>query len=804
MRIRNLLEWSDVDRCRLLILVTVPFVAAYTLRTAYVLSDPTVEPYYDRHVLVWMRNGLGVTCLLWMLFLAWGSLEQRRPEPHTVYLVVGTVSWWLGICGVAYVLGPITSPAWIAVVIGGVANLLLFPRRVALLGIGLGMTVIVASLVGAIAGLIPYAPVFADSPIVASQVALPYTIGNTIASVVATLIIFGIMGYTATQWRTALTHLQRVNVDLQGIIAERTRELVLRKRAEEALRANEERYRMLAENAGDLVAELNAEGLYEYASPSYQTVLGYAPDELLGTDPFDRVHPDDCKKIRASTKRVITSGIPETKIYRTRRRDGEWRWVEAYGRAFETPSGSTHLLVVIRDITERQRAEEEQRKLETQMQQTQKLESLGVLAGGIAHDFNNLLLPILGNARLAEAELEPDSSARRFIERVETAGLRASELTNELLAYAGRGKLTTQRLNVGQLLRETAELLRTAISRKVELRYELPDFLPPIEGDPAQLRQVILNLITNASEAIGDEPGVVTLTAGTINADRAYLGTTHLGLELPQGSYVYVEVRDTGCGMDEETKAKIFDPFFTTKFAGRGLGLAALLGIVRAHWGTLKVESQPGQGTAFRLLFPRAAGSQEAVAEEVARPLEWHGSGTVLVVDDEEVVRELLEEVIRRCGMSVVTAKDGREAVERFREHEPEIDVVVLDVTMPEIGGVDAFLEIRKIRPDARVDTEKGTLRIGSQERKSTASSTSPINPRNSSRSYARCWKTDPAAAAEKPARHRSCRRSSVSITARGRPASPWEAESASRATRGPRRSASASHPCPQGSVPGR
>jgi len=708
VRMGKLFDWSAVDRCRLLILLTVPFFAGYALRSGYLLAHPDVEPYFDRGTLAPMRFGLVAICFFWALFLVWGSFERRRPGSHTLYLVVGSLSWWLGVVGVAYALGPITTPAWIAVIIGCVTNLLLLPKRVAILAISVGLMLLLASLVGTMTGLIPYAPALAQTPIVASQMALPYALGNTISSILATLVFVGIIAYVVTQWRDGIDHLQHVNADLDRVVEDRTNELERRTLAEGALRESEERYRRLTDNAFDLIMEVDSEGRLLYASPNHRAVLGYEQDELIGRISLELVHPDERQEVTRAFQELIASSWESEVMTRVRHKDGSWRWFEYSGNAYQAPTGEMRAVVISRDITERKRAQVQQEKLEAQMQQTQKLESLGVLAGGIAHDFNNLLMPILGNARLAESELAPESPVGPFVERIATAALRMSELTSQLLAYAGRGTLTTRPLDVCELLREMGELLHTAISRKVELRYELPDVFPLIEGDAAQLRQVVLNLIINASEAIGDEPGAVTIGAGTIEADRAFLDQTYLGPELPEGSYIYLDIRDSGCGMDEETRSRIFDPFFTTKFTGRGLGLAALLGIVRAHRGAVRVESEPGRGTRFRLLFPCVSGSAAAVEKTIARPLEWRGSGTVLVVDDEEPVRELLGHVLPKCGLSVIMANDGQEAVELFREHAPTIAAVLLDLTMPGIGGLEAFVEMRKIRPDARILLSSG------------------------------------------------------------------------------------------------
>ncbi len=360
----------------------------------------------------------------------------------------------------------------------------------------------------------------------------------------------------------------------------------------------------------------------------------------------------------------------------------------------------------------RAQTEEERQKLEAQIQHGQKLESLGVLAGGIAHDFNNLLVGILGNASLALMELPPESPARSIISKIETTAERAAELANQMLAYSGKGKFVVEHLNLNKLVEEMAHLLEISILKKIVLKFSFADNLPYIEGDVTQLRQVIMNLITNASDAIGDKSGVIILSTGVMEVDRAYLAGTYVNEELPEGYYVYVEVSDTGCGMDKETKAKIFDPFFSTKFTGRGLGLAAVLGIMRGHGGAIKVYSEPGRGTTFKVLFPRKELPQKPgegkPAEKPKAAEKWGGTGTVLVVDDEETVRSVSKMILEDVGFNVLTAKDGEEGLDIFREHSGEIVAVLLDLTMPHLGGEDAFREMRRIKSDVHVLLSSG------------------------------------------------------------------------------------------------
>jgi C4-dicarboxylate-specific signal transduction histidine kinase/CheY-like chemotaxis protein len=362
----------------------------------------------------------------------------------------------------------------------------------------------------------------------------------------------------------------------------------------------------------------------------------------------------------------------------------------------------------------RRKGEEERRRLEAQVLHAQKLESLGVLAGGIAHDFNNLLTGILGNAELAGHDLPEGSAGGERLAQIRIAAGRASEMTRQMLAYSGKGKFVLAPVNVLAMIRETAKLLDLSISKRCTLEFRFPDASPAVEGDESQLRQVVMNLVMNASEAIGDREGTIRIAVREDRFDARGVERFRIGDPLGEGRYVEIAVEDDGCGMDAETVSRIFDPFFTTKFTGRGLGLAAVQGIVRAHHGGMAVESSPGSGTAFRILLPALAGPAPAgQAEAPPRPDDgsWRSYGAVLVADDEDGVRDLAREILERTGFAVVEARDGREAVERFREWPEGFRAVLLDMTMPVMGGDEAMGGIRELRPAVPVILMSGFSR---------------------------------------------------------------------------------------------
>ena len=352
---------------------------------------------------------------------------------------------------------------------------------------------------------------------------------------------------------------------------------------------------------------------------------------------------------------------------------------------------------------------EERTRNEARLRETQKLESVGLLAGGIAHDFNNILTGVLGNASLALDSVAPGSYLANRLTDVVNATERAAHLTKQLLAYAGKGRFIIERIDLSRQVREISSLIQTSVPRTVQLHFELSDRLPAIEADSAQIQQIVMNLVINGAEAIPEgQPGTVFINTGLQEVDATYLRSALPGSEIAPGLYVTLEIHDTGAGIDPAMIDRIFDPFFTTKFTGRGLGLAAVRGIVSGHHGAIRVYSSPGRGTTFKLLFPAALGHDRPEAGKLSHDRSLRGAGTVLVIDDEEVVRSTARAALERLGYEVLAASDGRQGVAAFRDCAGRIGAVLLDMTMPIMSGEETFRELRLIRPDVQVILSSG------------------------------------------------------------------------------------------------
>ena len=354
----------------------------------------------------------------------------------------------------------------------------------------------------------------------------------------------------------------------------------------------------------------------------------------------------------------------------------------------------------IGEMLMRNRADEEKLALEHQFQQTQKLESLGVLAGGIAHDFNNILTIILGHCYIIDEDIDSELDQKTHVKQIERAANRAADLCRQMLNYAGKNTLVQSRVNLWLLVDENVKMLQSAIKKNVGIELDLKYSVPEITGDIAQIQQVVMNLIINAAEAIGDKNGTIKigLKKTIVPADQAetdFFGTTTL-----PGDYACLTVSDSGCGMDAETQKRIFEPFFTTKFTGRGLGMSAVLGIIKSHEGSLQLSSTPGVGTTFTIYFPSSGKSEAVEATQTAGSVHsTKASGTVLIVDDEESLRIIGSALLKAMGFSVMTASNGREALEIYRERGSGIDLILMDLLMPEMGGIDAYLLLREISP---------------------------------------------------------------------------------------------------------
>jgi len=450
---------------------------------------------------------------------------------------------------------------------------------------------------------------------------------------------------------------------LSGVLMDITE----RKQSADSLREQAQ----LLDLAHDGILSMDWNGTITFWSEGAQRMYGWTREDALGKVSHHLLQtdfPETIEKIRAQ---LLETGHWEGELGH-RRRDGAQLTVASRWAIRRDPLG---YLEINTDITERRRMEE-------QFQHTQKLESLGVLAGGVAHDFNNLLTGILGNASLALEQPDP-----ALIEEVIKAAERAADLTRQLLAYAGKGKFVIRTLDLSRLVREIAGLVQTSIPKSVQIRFDLAEQLPGIDADPGQIQQVIMNLVINGAEAIGPGGGSVLVRTAL---DR-----------MPDGDFVCLQVNDSGCGMSEEMQAKIFDPFFTTKFAGRGLGLSAVQGIVRAHRGTLSVSSKPGHGTSFRVWFPASPEAVLQRPESAAGDLT--GAGTILVVDDDEMVRQTARHALERYRYQVVLAADGTEAVAIYQQQHSQIVAILLDLTMPGPTVEETLAHLQEIQPGVRI-----------------------------------------------------------------------------------------------------
>jgi PAS domain S-box-containing protein len=432
-----------------------------------------------------------------------------------------------------------------------------------------------------------------------------------------------------------------------------------------------------------------------------ERMYGYGAQEMIGRPISILSPPGHDEEMPATLERIRRGENIEHFETKRRRKDGTLIDVSLTVSSIKSQTGEiTGASIVARDVTDRNRLEE-------QFRQAQKLESIGVLAGGIAHDFNNLLLAILGNASLALDDRTLPHAVRHELQEVVLASERAAELVRQLLVYAGKGVFAINPVNLGKVVREITHLIQSSIPKKIDLRFDLASDVPPVAADRGQIQQLVMNLIINAAEAIGENTGTVLVAVGAREIDQSYLRDVFGAGEIMPGWYVVLSIRDTGCGMNDRTKSRIFDPFFTTKFTGRGLGLAAALGIVRRHQGAIKVHSTPHRGTTFEVLVPVMEG-RPAPSESAALAAKPSGNGAILVVDDETLVGRTAKAALEHHGYEVILAKSGHEGIELFQSRASEIALVLLDMNMPMMGGETAFEQLKKIRPDVRVIVTSG------------------------------------------------------------------------------------------------
>jgi len=503
---------------------------------------------------------------------------------------------------------------------------------------------------------------------------------------------------------------------------------IVNARSYERLQESEQRYRLLAENVNDIIWVLDVDSLtMTYVSPSVEKVMGFTPHEIMSMTIDQYLTPESFERTTdflgqaveiAQAGQIDPHNYAQTIEIEEYHKNGTIIPVEVTAGLMIDGSGRPNgVLGISRDLSERKKTERERREMERRLQQGRKMESLGTMAGSIAHNFNNLLMVVLGNLEIAKEDLPDNAPAEKSIQRAINASQRAADLSSMMLTYVGQLKKESFPVNLSQLVTAELEKLDESKMSHISLDLDLTDPMPLVAADTDQMRQVISGFITNAIESLEGKKGRVRISTGTMQCDAGYLSTTYLKEDLPEGRYAYVTVADTGCGMDAETLGKVFDPFFSTKFTGRGLGMAAVMGIIRSHLGAVKVESEKGKGAAFTALFPIQGVSLGRTKVEPVVEKSAFDEKTVLLVDDEAMVMEVGCQFLDRLGYRVETASNGQEAVDLVDRSSRSIDCILLDLTMPGMDGLETMQQIRKIRPDQKIIIVSGYTRQQIEDR---------------------------------------------------------------------------------------
>ncbi len=685
------LEWSDSARALLIIVPTLFFQPAYIWLArhnaeALSLSAETAD-FRDRVELY--------RTVPWVFLLAAGMWFWRTGRPAKWFLYTTSILWYVNLGLATALYEPFNTFLWLTIAAVTLLLLIIVDWIPVITGLGLAAVIIESSAAGVLPGFPGYAPVYSGAKNLDAFMHPNWELRALLLSMLITALL--IFMYVVSLWRdreaslaSALAELGQASRDLETRVAVRTRELQI---AIDGKSRSEMNWESLFQSAPDFIMVIDREGRIEKIN---RVLPGSKMEKVVGRQVTMMIPEPYGRNLAEALTRVFSENREQRVETCYDQPDGTV-WFE--NRIAPLGSDPGRAILIATDVTARRRADQERQEMDVRIREKQRLESLGILAGGIAHDFNNLLNPILGQAGLLQKDLPADSPLQEAVRDIEIAASRSAEIVRQLLAFVGHSASDKKAQNLNELIQEMARLLRIALPANVQLNMDLSSAPVVANLDGSQVRQVILNLITNAAESIGSNPGAVAVSTRVMEYSETLATPGARFGDLGPMSYVVVQISDTGAGIPQSTLPRIFDPFFTTKPKGHGLGLAFILGIVRSHGGAVSVTSEPGKGTTFRIFFPlgeavRQPAGLSAAARKNPSPA---ADCTVLVVDDEELNRSLARRILQRHGMTILEACDGAEAVSLFAKNRGAINCVLLDLTMPVMGGADALARIREI-----------------------------------------------------------------------------------------------------------